>query len=586
MEALRVGGRCPWIRVPVLAIATLALLAGASCTSTAQPAGPDPGTPAEAEAQAGGAEEYAASAADTPADAADPGEPEELGQEIHFDDQGRPYRRLRIPKEEGRFKRVGEDRVQIPYGLLFYIADEAEDAFYVKLFVPPEELEEAGVPQLPAPAAAPEAAPARSLVAAEESDRLRFEPFDQGLPDSGQWRNGFDIADVDGDGIFDIVHGPARKGGSKPNLFLGDGRGGWRLWREARFQGPTLDYGDAEAADFNGDGITDLAFAVHLRGIAVFVGDGEGGFRSWGEGLEYASPEAHQGTAGFSSRAITSVDWNGDGRTDLLALGEGPSLGRPTGGERTPADFQAGARGPAVFLNQGDGTWERHAVRSEGREPFGDSLATGDFDGDGVLDFATATNGYGATGIVHLGRPDGTWSRVPVDALGSYTLVKALTAADLDGDGRDELGVGTLTFIDGEGFISAVEVLDLQPEGEWTRTTLRSIESQLGVWGIASGDVDGDGRLDLVASTGAGEVWVLLGTAAGGFRLEVSDEIQPPGYLCRGYHVELADLDGEPGDEVVVSFAGEPGSEQMIPGLQKHCPEQGALEVWKAQASE
>ena len=55
------------------------------------------------------------------------------------------------------------------------------------------------------------------------------EPFDAGLPHEGQWRNGFDIADMNGDGLLDIVHGPPRKGDRRPHVFLGDGKGNWRV---------------------------------------------------------------------------------------------------------------------------------------------------------------------------------------------------------------------------------------------------------------------------------------------------------------------------------------------------------------------
>ena len=59
----------------------------------------------------------------------------------------------------------------------------------------------------------------------------RFVPFGAGLPTSGQWREGFRIADLNHDGHPDIVHGPPRKQPGPPVIFLGDGKGGWTRWR-------------------------------------------------------------------------------------------------------------------------------------------------------------------------------------------------------------------------------------------------------------------------------------------------------------------------------------------------------------------
>ncbi len=100
-------------------------------------------------------------------------------------------------------------------------------------------------------------------------DRLQLGPFDAGLPTHGMWRNGFDLADFDGDGQIDFVHGPTRRGGDQPRIFLGDGHGKWRPYRASVPPG-LLDYGDVKVADFNGDGKADLAAASHLRGVLGF----------------------------------------------------------------------------------------------------------------------------------------------------------------------------------------------------------------------------------------------------------------------------------------------------------------------------
>ena len=62
-----------------------------------------------------------------------------------------------------------------------------------------------------------------------------------------------------------------RAGGSGiPAIFLGDGKGHWKYWTEARWP-HQIDYGSVVAADFNKDGHMDLAFAVHLVEVGIWA---------------------------------------------------------------------------------------------------------------------------------------------------------------------------------------------------------------------------------------------------------------------------------------------------------------------------
>lgn len=66
------------------------------------------------------------------------------------------------------------------------------------------------------------------------------------------------------------------------------------------------------------------------------------------------------------------------------------------------------------------------------------SLATGDFNGDGVIDLAV-TNSYDNTVSVLLGRPDATFAPQVTYPTGSLPV--AIVAGDFNGDGNLDLAV-------------------------------------------------------------------------------------------------------------------------------------------------
>ena len=487
------------------------------------------------------------------------------------DDQGREYITLEIPRVEGQYKWVGEEhkQVRVAFGLTYDVASYDDAKILVKHYRPMPRK-----PREPRPQISAEELQAAYRVDTQAADRLRFVPVGTGLPEEGQWRQGFDVADIDGDGHPDIIHGPARKAGNRPAIFLGDGKGGaWRPWQTV-FPNLPFDYGDAAAGDLDGDGDLDLVVASHLRGIVALANDGNGRFRPWSEGIDFSvDPAQTDVTKAFSSREVEIFDWNRDGRPDILALGEGPRLAIT----RTADDksFQGGSRGLLVYLNQGDGTWKRTGGASGAKVVFGDDLALGDFNGDGIEDFATGSGIQGAKTLVNLGRQDGTWETVAVEALRPNAIFHGVAAGDFDKDGRTDLALGYLT-IEGGVWRTGVDALLARAGGAWERRALGNEESRDGIYGLSAGDLDGDGALDLVALTGGGEGRVFLGDGKGGFAREEGAEILEHG--CRGYHVELADLDGDGAAEVVAGFAGEGGS---LFGPET-CPSQGSLRAWKA----
>jgi hypothetical protein len=542
---------------PGLALVLWAALAGLGCASqsggsvaAAPPAAPDEEEPAEVKGPPGGGEWL-------------------------VDEEGRRYYTAEVERRP-EYTILPNGRVMLPPGVATELVEVREDTLVVKLY-DRESLGAAG----PRPERRTRAEAVADLAALETTtvDRLRFEPFGRGLPNRGQWRQTFELVDMNGDGHLDIVHGPARKGDGLPRIFLGDGAGGWRWWREVRFESRPLDYGSIAVADFDLDGHLDLALAIHLRGLTVLKGDGNGVFREWGEGLPYWVPGGDQQPPAYSSRTVEVVDWNRDGRPDLLTLGEGPRMLREPGSAGPGVSH--GDRGPILFLNRADGRWERYDQGTGRGKIFGDGLALGDFDGDGLTDFVVASSVSGASQLVKLGREDGTWEDVSLGDLVRRGAYRAVHAADLDGDGRDEILLGYLTPGADDSRWSGIDLVEYE-EGGWRRRAVAAeVEDLGGITALGSGDLNGDQRLDIVALTGVGERWVLLGAEDGSFVREESDELAPADVRCRGYEVEVVDLGDDAGPFVVMGFAGEPGSEQLFAGMEVSCQSRGSLEAWR-----
>ncbi len=497
------------------------------------------------------------------------------------EETGRRYKVEKVPKVKGAYIWRDENHIRLPGGLMrVEVVKHDEKWFWIKIWEvklrsgrrpPPKEPSQEELDQVAATYVPDSGA----------SDRIRLVPFDQGLPRSGQWRQGFDVADMNGDGHLDVVFGPSRKGRPLPNIFLGDGQGRWRHWSEARYPRMPYDYGDAAAADFNGDGHMDVAFGFHLRGMLVLVGDGQGGFELWTQGLDL-EVAGGDGSKAFSSRAIEAVDWNRDGRLDLLALGEGPKGIRFSPGKASGTMVNT-ARSMVLFVNQGDGSWLREPADDRSGD-YGDDFALGDFDRDGRPDVAIASRRRGSREFLRISSTgeQGRLAAQQLAPLRPNASLASVAAADLDGDGFDELLLAYLSHELGV-WRTGIDLYSGDPETGWERRTVTSEASRAGVWDMAVGELDGDGAPDLVGLTGFGQTWVFLGDGQGGFEREASPELPPLIKGCEGSEVRLVDLDGDGRDEILSSFAGEPTGPVGMPGVISFpgCPGQGRIYAWR-----
>ncbi|MEM9557030.1 MAG: VCBS repeat-containing protein [Acidobacteriota bacterium] len=496
------------------------------------------------------------------------------------DDEGREYWVEVVNKGvEGRnYRWVDDKHVRLYGGLTFEVVDHDEETFSLK-FLKPVRQPTVRTPVTTVTQAEKDAAAKSYETEIETVDRLELVRWDKGLPRSGQWRHGLAIADMNNDGHLDIVHGPARKGRPQPNIFLGDGQGNWTLWQEARYPSFPFDYGDVAVGDFDNDGNQDMALGMHLKGLMVLRGDGEGNFVRWSDGIDVEIPGQGGDASTFSSREIETVDWNRDGRLDIIAFGEGPKATNQMALRRGKIETKS-SRGVVVFLNNGNSGWS--ALEMDDQSSFGDSLSVANLNGDEIPDFVTSSSLVGYPKILHYGDSSGGWVERDFEGLRPRAFVRAVTTLQVDDDELADIAVG---YVNNDARVWR-SGLDLYVTGgspdsaTWQRTTLGVAEGRRGIFAVDSGDLDGDGLPDIVASTGIGELWVFLGANGGTMVREASPEVGRRSIQCRGYSVRLHDLDGDGRDEIVAGFAGETSVAPDATTL-RGCPGNGSLEIYR-----
>jgi hypothetical protein len=403
-----------------------------------------------------------------------------------------------------------------------------------------------------------------------ESSAFLWTDLQSGLPAEGQWRDRFDLADMNGDGHIDLVHGPRRKGDFLPAIFLGDGAGHFQRWTSAHFPPLPYDYGDARVADFNRDGIPDVALASHLRGLTVLMQETGGFFTPWAAGLILRAPTAEPPPV--TSRAIAIADWNRDGWPDLLALDEGPSrMSNPHAGSETMLKASSGV---ALYLN-GRGDWTA-ATEGASVGTFGTSLSTGDVNGDTHPDVILGSSSLIDPELLLIGR-GATWITERLETLPNPVAVTATALHDFDGNGSDEILAGIRYRGNGSDSCIALHLVKYSRNHQ-TGRALWSESSNDRIVSLIATDLDGDTFDDVIAARDTGSLLVFRGTPDGFTR---DRSVPTPSWMegCHAFDAHAADIDGDFRPEVIVSYAGD----ATVAGAR--CASRGGFAVWRVNSA-
>lgn len=301
-------------------------------------------------------------------------------------------------------------------------------------------------------------------------------------------------ADFNGDGLGDLAIGSVQAETAAVHIRIANADGSWTA--KNSIKSPLRDgfpVGEIATGDFDNDGVQDLLVQFSIMPVAVggsailqvFLGTGDGSFIE-GQVVSFSEDDTYAMLP--TGQAIWIADINDDGNDDLMVALLGGMVGFAEG--------------------KGDGTFTSLGVTSDfpgaptGEDEGFGTIASGDFNGDSKTDYVfglvgkfsgSSTASNSGFFVMYGGEDESGGEMIHVDMTAPYGPALRLIPLDANGDGYDDLILHAAGTSDGS---RRALLYQGGPTG-FQGNPLTAVTASAATPGLASADFSGDGKLDL-----------------------------------------------------------------------------------------